>query len=689
MPVSRSKTIPDLTRQREIFDRAQALLRSGDAVSAAGICEEALKEFPGDANLLCVAARASLALRRFEESGKRAEEAIRLHPEFANAHDVYGDLLLTTGQAALAVSAYEKTLRLDPARPATLSKIDKARKLASESEARTAGAVSTHKRVPRNRMAFEARVREAEGHVRDGSPDKAEKIYREILKKDPDHVEAARLLAGIAVNHERYREAEVFLQRAVKLAPDYTRAWADLANVQRELDKIDEAIGSATRVMELAPDLPESHMLYAAAIGLAGRHEDAIEMYGKAIAASPWRAGAMCSMAHHLKTIGRQDEAIAQYRASIAARPDHAEAYWSLANLKTFRFEDAEVAAMEALLENERLPDLSRAQVHNALGFAYEARRNFDRAFSHFDQCNRIRRLSESYDPVDTESTHDRVTEMFSEVFLGQKGADPVQPTPILIVGLPRSGSTLLEQILASHSQVDATHELGDLTRSVQTLRRRSHNQERFPEFLGKTRAAGWSRIGREYLKRTARYRQGAPYFVDKNPNNFIFAGVVKLAMPNAKVINARRHPLDSCLGAYKQLFASGQPFTYDMTELGEYYLQYQRLMDHWHSVMPGFVLDVHYEDVVSDLETQVRRLLDFCGLPFEEACLNFHETKRAVKTASSEQVRQPIYSSSLNRWRNYEAHLDALVHILEPLLADLPDPSNPTILLQKQQKST
>jgi hypothetical protein len=290
---------------------------------------------------------------------------------------------------------------------------------------------------------------------------------------------------------------------------------------------------------------------------------------------------------------------------------------------------------------------------------------------------------------VDTESTHDRVTEMFSEVFLGQKGADPVQPTPILIVGLPRSGSTLLEQILASHSQLDATHELGDLTRSVQTLRRRSHNQERFPEFLGKTRAAGWSRIGREYLKRTARYRQGAPYFVDKNPNNFIFAGVVKLAMPNAKVINARRHPLDSCLGAYKQLFASGQPFTYDMTELGEYYLQYQRLMDHWHSVMPGFVLDVHYEDVVSDLETQVRRLLDFCGLPFEEACLNFHETKRAVKTASSEQVRQPIYSSSLNRWRNYEAHLDALVHILEPLLADLPDPSNPTILLQKQQKST
>jgi len=689
VPVERSKSIPDLTRKREIFDRAQARLRSGDAMAAASICDEALREFPGDANMLCVAARASLVLRRFEESGKRAEEAIRLYPEFANAHDVYGDLLLATGRAGLAVDEYETTLRLDPARPATLQKIDRARQLAGESHAQDTQPASTRVRAPRSRMAFEARIREAERQARDGSPDKAEKIYRDILKRDPDHVEAARLLAGIAVHHERYREAEVFLQRAVKMAPDYLRAWADLANAQRELDKIEDAIASATRVMELAPDVAESHMLYASVIGLAGWHEDAIEMYRKAIAASPGRAGAMCSMAHHLKTIGRQEEAIVQYRAAIAARPDHAEAYWSLANLKTFRFADTEVDAMEALLGDRHLPDLSRSQVHNALGFEYEARKLYDRAFAHFEQCNNIRRRSESYDPVDTESTHDRVIEWFKEEFLAQAGADAVQPTPIFIVGLPRSGSTLLEQILASHSMVDATHELGDLTRAVQTLRRRARNQDRFPEFLGKSRAAGWSRIGREYLKRTARYRKDAPFFVDKNPNNFIFVGVLKLAMPNAKVINARRHPLDSCLGAYKQLFASGQPFTYDMTELGEYYLQYQRLIDHWHEVMPGFVLDVHYEDVVSDLETQVRRLLDFCGLPFEEACVHFHETRRAVKTASSEQVRQPIYSSSLDLWRNYEAHLDTLVHILEPLLADLSDPSRPSILLQKQQKST
>lgn len=681
-----SRTIPDSTRQREIFDRAQARLRAGDALAAAGICDEALKEFPGDANILCVAARASLALRRFDEAARRAEEAVRLYPEFAGAHDVYGDLLLATGQADLAINEYEKTLRLDPARPATLQKIDKARDLAAEDVVQAGKPVETRIRAPRSHMAFEIRIREAERLMRDGSPEQAERIYRDILKKDPDHVEAARLLAGIAVHHERYREAEVFLQRAVKMAPDYVRAWADLANVQRELDKIEDAIASAMRVMELAPDVAESHMLYAAAIGLAGRHEDAIELYRKAIAASPRRAGAMCSMANHLKTIGRRDEAIAQYRAAIAARGDHAESYWSLANLKTFRFEEAEIAAMESLLSNRNLPDLARSQIHNALGFAYEAGKDYDRAFANFDKCNRIRRKSESYDPVDTESTHDRVIDMFNEAFLAQPAADPVEPTPILIVGLPRSGSTLLEQILASHSLVDATHELGDLTRSVQTLRRRRRNQDRFPEFLEKARTAGWTRIAREYLRRTARYRQGAPYFIDKNPNNFIFAGVVKLAMPNAKIINAYRHPLDSCLGAFKQLFASGQPFTYEMTELGEYYMQYRRLIDHWQKVMPGFILDVHYEDVVSDLETQVRRLLDFCGLPFEVSCVNFHETKRPVKTASSEQVRQPIYSSSVNLWRNYEAHLGTLVHILEPLLVKLPADSRPARLLQAQQ---
>ncbi|MFQ6007226.1 MAG: sulfotransferase, partial [Woeseia sp.] len=252
--------------------------------------------------------------------------------------------------------------------------------------------------------------------------------------------------------------------------------------------------------------------------------------------------------------------------------------------------------------------------------------------------------------------------------------------------GLPRSGSTLLEQILSSHDIVEGTQELPDLTLVTQQTRRETRERERFPEAYEKLEPADWLRIGEYYIERTQRVRTGKHHFIDKNPNNFSSVGVIALALPNAKIVNAQRHPLDSCFGTYKQLFAKGQAFSYDMTELGEYYLQYRRLMDHWHKVLPGKVLDVQYEAVVADLETQVRRILDYCGLPFDEACLRFYETERAIRTASSEQVRRPIYSSSVNLWRNYESHLGELIEILEPLLKDLPAADQPEILLNNRQ---
>mgnify|MGYP001823318386 CR=1 FL=1 len=369
-------------------------------------------------------------------------------------------------------------------------------------------------------------------------------------------------------------------------------------------------------------------------------------------------------------------------RRAIAIKPDHAEAYWSLANLKTFRFDDAEIVAMESLLADDSLADESRSQLQNALGLHFEACEEYDRAFTHFEACNKYRRKLETYDPVDTEDTHSRIIATFTPEFLAQQTPAPASDiTPILVVGLPRSGSTLIEQILASHSQVDGTHELSDLQRTVQSVRRSVHRRERFPEVLLKFAADDWHEIGRQYIARTKIHRGAAPFFVDKNPNNFVYTGLLRIALPNVKIIDARRHPLDSCFGSYKQLFASGQPFTYDMTELGEYYLQYQRLMDHWEETLPGFVLRVQYEEVVANLDAQVARLLDFCGLPFEDACLRFHETERAVKTASSEQVRRPLYSSSVNLWRNYEPHLDELVHILEPLLKSLPAADRPASL--------
>ena len=671
-----------LDKQREIFEQARSLIRDGKAAAAREVAEGGLRDHPDDGNLLCVAARASIAAADLDVAARHARRAVDLYPDFLAARETLGDVLLAEGHASEALDAYEQVLRLDANYPAIQERIARARALLEAHD--VTGIVGG--RLKRRQMAFAEQIREAAQHERAGKRDQAEAIYRNILKADPEHVEASRLLAGVAAAHEQYREAIVFLRRAVELAPDYARAWVDLANVQRQLEDYEAALETAHKVIELTPDKAEAHMLLAGILGAAGRYDEAIEVYERVLELAPDKAGALCGMAHHLKTIGRREDAVAAYRGSIAISATHAEAYWSLANLKTFRFEDHEVEAMQALLEAHDLDDEGRAQVHNALGLEFEGRGDHDRAFDHFEQCNLIRRRTESYDPVDTETTNDRIIEMFDEAFLQQPAGSDAHPVPIFVVGLPRSGSTLIEQILASHSRVEGTHELADLSKVLRSIRQGVKRNARFPDFLSGIHSSGWGRIGRKYLESTAKHRQGAAYFIDKNPNNFIFAGLIRLAMPNAKIINARRHPLDSCLGSFKQLFASGQPFSYDMTELAEYYLQYQRIMDHWHRVMPGFVLDVDYEDVVADLDNAVRRLLDFCGLPFEESCLRFHETERAVKTASSEQVRRPIYSTSVDLWRNYEPRLDTLVHIMEPLLAQLPESRQPAQLLRMKQ---
>ncbi len=639
-----------------------------------------MEEFPGDANLMCLAAKANLVLKNLDHAKRLIDEAVRQHPGFAVAHDVYGDLLLTQGQTESAIMAYEQAMRLDPTRSLLLTKIDKARELSEN--AKEPGSMPGKDPVPERRMAFEQEIRIAQQNHQAGKPQESEKTYRSILKRDPNHVEAARLLAGIAAENKQYGDAEVFLRHAASNAPDYGRLWIDLTNVLRDWEKLDEAMECALKVLEMSPDKAEPHMLIASVSASMNHHEDAIRHYEKALEISPDRPGAMSSMAHHLKTIGKQQDSVGMYRKAIEVKPDHAEAYWSLANLKTFRFSDHEVQSMKSLLEDDDLPDESRVQINNALGLHYEAHKDFDQAFLHLESCNFLRRQSEVYDPLETESGVDKIIEIIDKAFIDKHhGLGNSDDSPILIVGLPRSGSTLIEQILASHSQVDGTHELGDLPQVVKRIRRFSRKQVSFPGNLLDLSPEHWTKIGQDYIDSTQRFRAGAPYFIDKNPNNFIFVGLLRIALPGAKIINATRHPLDSCFGTYKQLFASGQPFSYELTELGEYYVQYQRLMEHWNKVTPGFTLDVRYEDVVGDLESQVRRILDFCNLPFEENCLRFHETERAVKTASSEQVRQPIYSSSVNLWRNYEGHLGELIEVLQPILQSYPVEDQPTIM--------
>ena len=666
--------------EKEAFRQAFTYLKKGDARLCINTCKSALINYPENINLLCLISRASISIRLFEDAQGFLNEATRLNPKSPIARETYGDLLLVQGKAEESLREYNFVKSLDPEHPNIDRKIQQAKIIQKDLSKKITEALSHDEKIkkPSRLTTFDEELSEAREHQESGRGELAEEIYRDILKKDPNHIEAARLLAIIAMDHEKYKDAEIFLTRVIENAPKYSRAWADMVRAQREQHKYEEALDSANHLISLDPNIFESYMVRASVEGEAGMHDEAITTYKKALSISPEKPGALCSMAHHLKTIGKQNEAISVYRQAIKIQPEHTESYWSMANLKTFSFDQEEIVDMENLLTNSDLPEIGRVHLHNALGLEYESRKDYGKAFENFRSCNVIRRKSESYDPVEYETMIDTIIEIMSIEKMKRKPANDQDVTPIFIVGLPRSGSTLIEQILASHSLVEGTHELHELQISMQNVRESSNIKQRFPESLKYFNAEVWQKLGKEYIQSTEKYRTKKSFFIDKNPNNFTFLGPIKLSIPNAKIINAKRHPLDSCFGSYKQLFASGQPFSYDLLELGEYYMEYRRIMDHWHNACPGFVLDVDYESVVNDLEGEVRRILKFCGLPFEESCLRFHETERAVKTASSEQVRRPIYSSSVNLWRNYEDKLSDLIEILEPILGDLPEKDQP-----------
>lgn len=661
-------------QQRQLFARAQRLLQTGDVEPAQAICADVLARYPEDANFLCLSALALTRLGRFDEAELQIDAALGIFPKFERAYEAKADLLVAKGELADAVEALEEALRLDPTRQQTRLKlgrlflrmgyVDKARRLRGEF---LKGGADNPEIVRATNLEKEQKFAEAE------------QVYRQILSRHPDNVTAMRLWARLGIRQKRYEDAEILLARAVEVAPDFNQAWADLVTVQYEQQKLDEAAESAGRLIRLDSRVPNGYLLLASAKASAGHHDEALRAFDDALAIAPKHVGALCGKGNVCRTVGDQAGAIAAFRSSIEANPLHAEAYWNLANLKTFRFDDTELGAMLDLLGDERIPPEGQVQLNNALGLGLEGRGDYDRAFQYIDRGNALRREQEFYDRVENEEMVDMSIEVFNADFLhANAGWGDPDPAPIFIVGLPRSGSTLIEQILASHSLVDGTHELRELGMVVKSDPRLGQFNPRYPKSLVDIDPERLRQLGTEYIRRTRRFRGEGPFFTDKNPNNYVHAGLLHLILPNAKIIDARRHPLDSCLGSYKQLFAQGQPFSYDLVELGEYYLEYDRLMKHWREVLPGSVLEVHYEEVVADLEGQVQRLLDHCGLPWEDACLRFHETERAVKSASSEQVRQPIYSTSLNTWRRYERHLGPLIEVLEPILSELPASERP-----------
>lgn len=652
-------------------------LNSGDTEEAELICRRALPEFGRDPNILCLMGEISLRQRRPQEARNLYGEVLARHPGFPRALEGMGLALLADKKPADASEFLVKAAAAAPKRSKTRMAL--ARALAesghyAESEKSIKEAFELNPR--------QSELNKAELALNEGRLEEAEKQLREILNKDQNDVKALRMLSSIAVEAGRFRPAKKMLSRALELEPGFVAGWNDLANIYMKQDRYEEALDAVQRALNIDPRMVHSWVVRGNILTRAQRNEESLEAYGKAMELSPGSAGALSGMGHVLKTIGRQEESIDAFRRCILSNPAFGEAYWSLANLKTFEFSPEEVAVMEKMVEDKNLADEPRVNFFLSLGKHYENEKDYDRAFEHYQRGNDLRREHEIYDPVQTQVVHDRIIEVFSREFLEErKGWGDPDPSPILIVGLPRSGSTLIEQILASHSMVEGTMELPDLSRVISELSKRSPKRTEYPEAVVKLDEETISAMGRAYLQSTMRYRSGKAYFIDKMPNNFPSIGFLSLILPNAKVIDARRHPLDSCLGSYKQLFFKGQSFTYEQFELGHYYLQYRRIMEHWRDVLPGKVLDVHYEQMVSDQENQTRRLLEYCGLPWEDQCLRFYETERAINTASSEQVRQPIYTKAVHFWRNYESHLGELIETLEPLLREMPEEDRPASL--------
>lgn len=499
-------------------------------------------------------------------------------------------------------------------------------------------------------------------------------LYRAVLSRNARQVDAWRLL-GVALSQTgKLEEAETALRRSVDLAPDFAFAWSNLGSLLTVTGHAEEAVEMFQHALVLNPGEPHTLFNLGNALAAAGDQAAAADTYRAVLQVQPRHAGALIGLGHVLKTIGQQDKAIDAYRGCLAVNPAYGEVWWSLANLKTYRFSDAEVSEMRGVLGRDDLSEAGRTSMEFALGKAFEDRKDFDTAFSFYAAGNARQRASVAYDPVMTEAVNDRIIGVFDQDFFAARdGAGHRDPAPIFIVGLPRSGSTMIEQILASHSLVDGTSELADLGRLAVSIGKYRSDEVTYPEAVRDLGRADFAALGRSYIQRTQGHRTGAPHFTDKMPNNFPSIGLIRLILPDAKVIDARRHPLDSCMGSFKQLFAQGQTFTYDLFELGEYYRQYVRMMDWWDQVLPGFVLRVNYEDMVLDQEAQTARLLEFCGLPFEETCLNFHETERFVKTASSEQVRQPLHAGGLQTWRRFEAELGGLKDQIADILDALP----------------
>ena len=648
--------------------RIRSLMEQGQFAAALAAAELIATNYPKNRDGLYMVAVSQRYLQRVPDALATLEHLERLYPRFSRLHQERGHCHIAQRDAPRAIEAFTRAVNLNPALPASWGKLEVLYRMTGQAE--NAGLAAEHiatlAKLPPD-------VVNATGFFSDGDLVVAEQIVRQFLLKNGNNVEAMRLLARIGLELDVLDDGELLLEAVLELAPDYHAARFDYARALLRRHKHQPAIEQLEALLRHDPDNRSYKTTYATTFVGLGHHERALQLYQELLVDAPQAADLHLSVAHTLKTLGRTPEAIESYKAAAAVRPDFGDAYWSLANLKTYQFDDEQIAAMRGAEAADGIQLVDRYHLCFALGKALEDRGQYGESFEYYSRGNALKNSENGYRvSVIERNTREQKRVCTPELYTRFAASGNAAPDPIFIVGLPRSGSTLLEQILASHSQVEGTSELADIQRIVLELsgREMTDEESRYPAILPELSPADLRRFGDQYLSDTRVYRAGKPYFIDKMPNNFRHVGLIHLILPNAKIIDARREPMACCFSNFKQLFASGQEFTYSLEDIARYYRTYVELMAHWDAVLPGRVLRIQHEDVVDDLEGNVRRILDYCGLPFEQACLEFHKTERSIRTASSEQVRRPIFRESLDQWKHFEPWLGPLKDALGDALA-------------------
>jgi tetratricopeptide (TPR) repeat protein len=667
-------TIPAVSPVEAEVRRIRELLEQNQFAAALSAAEVLAFTVPENRDVLYMIAVSQRYLKRIPEALAALEKLEKFHPNFSRLFQERGHCYVAMRDAPRAINAFLRAVNINTALPASWRTLQTLYRMTGDAgSADMAGAhVATLAKLP-------PEIITATALFSDGELVPAEEMVRAYLLTHGNHVEAMRLLARIGIQQDVLDDAEFLLEAVLELAPEYNAARYDYAIALLRRHKHVSAIAELDKLLTVDPQNRAYLTTYATTFVGLGDHERALRLYRQLLTGAPQGIGASelhLSVAHSFKALGRQQDAIESYRNAAAVRPNFGDAYWSLANLKTYRFTDDEILRMRTEEAAAGTLLMDRYHLCFALGKALEDRGEFAESYRYYERGNALKKSESRYRPEPIERNTRLQKEICTRQFFeARQGFGYDSPAPIFIVGLPRSGSTLLEQILASHSRVEGTMELADIPRMVMELQGREPDGEnpRYPRVLQDLTAEEFANLGLKYVADTQVYRSGnasaavsaRPFFIDKMPNNFRHLGLIHLILPHAKIIDARREPMACCFSNFKQLFAAGQEFTYSLEDIGRYYRTYLELMAHWDSVLPGKVLRVVHEDVVDNLEANVRRMLDFCGLDFEPSCVEFYKTERSIRTASSEQVRRPIFKEGIDQWRNFEPWLAPLKEAL------------------------